>query len=659
MKHLLHVLRTSSMAGCLAAAVLLAACGGGGGGGATPTPAPTPTPRPTPAPTPVPQPPGPISGVYINEVASNYWASSPAWFEVLNKSGGSINLASYSVRTQAADPYTGTTFGVQNFNLPAVIVPNGGYVVVAGKTRNGLLNNAAAVYVADGNGNVPFWDANGAIELLTGGQSVDFVRFGNDSTQPTAAAAWNGANAPSPSFAASAPAPDAVYNASLVRLASAFTQTHSAADWVRVNFSTPAGPNDVAPGITDSDNDGIPDSAKVAGGRFGGLDLYSMGARPGHKDMFVQIDYLDSPDRGVIPQKTALDKIVAAFQTHNIYVHFDAGNLFGSSISTASYNLVGNQSYRRTFARCVQLDINPGSLQSGCTSAYDIKTANMDVRRKSFFRYLLFAYSQSPTGAATGSGMAELAADDAIITLGNWGLDTTTTSRSNMLTNFQASTVMHELGHLLGLLHGGDEDESAGANYKPNYLSVMNYLYQLGGLPDPKSSAVTQRYYFSQNQDYGKTVPGYAPYTYDMCTMTDGPCSSTFKIDFSDGSGAVLDKNKLVETALIGRGAYAGSFGDWNLNGTQQASSYAYDLNNAVSQTGNPGNNLLHDYNDWGNLVIATKRMLYANNTGQALHQSGSIDAVPVRRPLFDDRSTSVAEPAPSASLQSAIRGAN
>ena len=37
---------------------------------------------------------------------------------------------------------------------------------------------------------------------------------------------------------------------------------------------------------------------------------------------------------------------------------------------------------------------------------------------------------------------------------------------------------MHELGHNLGLRHGGDDLP----NFKPNYLSVMNYSFQLTGL---------------------------------------------------------------------------------------------------------------------------------------------------------------------------------
>ncbi len=42
----------------------------------------------------------------------------------------------------------------------------------------------------------------------------------------------------------------------------------------------------------------------------------------------------------------------------------------------------------------------------------------------------------------------------------------------------QAGTFMHELGHNLGLRHGGTDE----FNYKPNYLSVMSYAFQLPGL---------------------------------------------------------------------------------------------------------------------------------------------------------------------------------
>ena len=42
----------------------------------------------------------------------------------------------------------------------------------------------------------------------------------------------------------------------------------------------------------------------------------------------------------------------------------------------------------------------------------------------------------------------------------------------------QEGTFMHELGHNLGLKHGGTNDRM----FKPNYFSVMNYLFQTGDI---------------------------------------------------------------------------------------------------------------------------------------------------------------------------------
>ena len=79
---------------------------------------------------------------------------------------------------------------------------------------------------------------------------------------------------------------------------------------------------------------------------------------------------------------------------------------------------------------------------------------------------------------------------------------------------------MHELGHTLGLRHGGDEDEAA----KPNYFSVMNYLYQISGLPSMTGSSVTQRYYYWLSNYQNKSVPGYsATQPMPESMLDDGP----------------------------------------------------------------------------------------------------------------------------------------
>ena len=89
------------------------------------------------------------------------------------------------------------------------------------------------------------------------------------------------------------------------------------------------------------------------------------------------------------------------------------------------------------------------------------------------FHYMIFAHNlgmYDNTGNLTfASGISEdIPADSFIVALGHYAGQVGTSLQ-------QAGTFMHELGHNLGLHHGGQED----TNYKPNYLSVMNYLFQM------------------------------------------------------------------------------------------------------------------------------------------------------------------------------------
>ncbi|MCL4554607.1 MAG: hypothetical protein M1565_05685, partial [Actinobacteria bacterium] len=47
----------------------------------------------------------------------------------------------------------------------------------------------------------------------------------------------------------------------------------------------------------------------------------------------------------------------------------------------------------------------------------------------------------------------------------------------------QSGTLMHELGHNLDLKHGGGDH----TGYKPNFLSIMNYFFQMTGIPPSNS----------------------------------------------------------------------------------------------------------------------------------------------------------------------------
>jgi hypothetical protein len=87
------------------------------------------------------------------------------------------------------------------------------------------------------------------------------------------------------------------------------------------------------------------------------------------------------------------------------------------------------------------------------------------------FHYAIFAHSVFPDNTTTSlwedtiSGYAELPGNDLIVSLGEW----------DFTAGEQEGTFMHELGHNLGLDHGGGDS----MNYKPNYLSVMNYTFQM------------------------------------------------------------------------------------------------------------------------------------------------------------------------------------
>ncbi|MGZ6162759.1 MAG: hypothetical protein ACXWLS_05485, partial [Myxococcaceae bacterium] len=113
--------------------------------------------------------------------------------------------------------------------------------------------------------------------------------------------------------------------------------------------------------------------------------------------------------------------------------------------------------------------------QAGCEP-------RMPRTRKDIFHYALFAHALgygSPSNPAVprrNSGIADSSGGDLMITLGLWDQQTGTPF-------FQGSTLLHELGHNLGLRHGGVVPSGAlEPNCKANYQSVMNYLFQVRGL---------------------------------------------------------------------------------------------------------------------------------------------------------------------------------
>ena len=120
------------------------------------------------------------------------------------------------------------------------------------------------------------------------------------------------------------------------------------------------------------------------------------------------------------------------------------------------------------------LELDDNNFPVGAANTYDTRfgtaaerasgnAANIIGAKRLVFRYGVFA---NTFGGVSNSGIARgIPGDMFIVTLGALG---------NPGPSTEAGTFMHELGHTLGLRHGGDDDD----NHKVDYVSVMNYRYQ-------------------------------------------------------------------------------------------------------------------------------------------------------------------------------------
>ncbi|MEU8222954.1 hypothetical protein [Kribbella sp. NPDC048915] len=214
---------------------------------------------------------------------------------------------------------------------------------------------------------------------------------------------------------------------------------------------------------TDTDGDALPDAWETNGYDANGdgtvdVDLPALGADPQKKDLFVEMDYMD----GRLATTAALDRIVQVFASApvsnpdgstGVTIHLDAGSARG-----AAYNLGGGNQVT------YDADLNPSATQTNA-----IKAANFASARKAVFHYMLWADSYD--GGCSSGQAFNIPNDTFIVTVGpkcNW----------NATDDVNVGTFIHELGHNIGLKHGGADH----LNYKPNYLSVMNYFFQLGGV---------------------------------------------------------------------------------------------------------------------------------------------------------------------------------
>lgn len=576
--------------------------------------------------------PRPSATLVIAEVGHGYYTNDSYWLEISNISQQSQSLAGVTVRAPAyaldAENKYVADKGMQEFALPAQSLPAGGRLLVRGAIAGETAAGPGMALISTPGDVVPHWRFEyGAIELRKAGESIDYVAWGAIPNSkvgeygPAHPSAWPGY----PAGLAPAPMKAVESRGRSLARALALADSNAAVDLATLEFSTPAGPNDTHGCVADGDKDGLPDCAEAPGKTYAGVDLYAYGARPDKRDIFVEIDMMDPKgadgvtlDPGMVPQRTALDRIVGVFAQNGIALHFDVGDLFDQSagIDPKDHDLGGGAQI--PFAARTCMDSEPD-----CAWIVDLKAKHFTLPRLKSFHHALFVNKGAKDNYG---GQGERPGNDLYVSLGAKNYKTTTTTDKNVLINAQAQTLMHELGHNLGLSHGGYSEYNGDAvedeaNWKPNYVSIMNYLYG-AGLPTIGTKEGDRYYYHHEDEN-----PACAAKGVDFCTMQNPMCGdpALFRLDYSHGLGGAIDTAAVVETKGLMQPGSGGV--DFDCDGVLEAQSYASSLYAAVDGK-DVAVTTLKDHDDWASLDLFFVTRYSGFNNG-AIHGPAERDIQP------------------------------
>ncbi len=310
-------------------------------------------------------------------------------------------------------------------------------------------------------------------------------------------------------------------------------------------------------GNVDTDGDALKDGWEANGYDHNGdnvidVNLPGMGASVVRKDLFVEMDYMNA---GFLPTDADLARIVSVYanapQANNpngqkgIKLHLDAGAV------RPAYNLGGGN------AVPFDADLNPVVPEFNA-----IKAGNFANARSRTFYYMIWGNGYN--GGSSSGNAFNIPNDSFLVTLGLWPSDGTPDQR--------VGTFIHEFGHALGHTHGGNDH----GNYKPNYLSVMNYSFQLDGVPRANGT----RYF------------GYS--SFKLPSLNEN--------NLNERKGLRSKKAKAWDTQWVcpnfsfAAGGPAHKNLDWTCNGSLSTSVGA-DIN------GDGTRNTLGTANNWGNMI--------------------------------------------------------
>ena len=306
----------------------------------------------------------------------------------------------------------------------------------------------------------------------------------------------------------------------------------------------------------------------------------------GHLRVNVHYDYLvfDGPDaHSDAPDPAYIQQVVDAFAAQGVDLVIDP-----------QHTAIPGQPLMWFGSDGVHL------CRNGVQDVYSLGAQYFQAPKNEEWHYAVFgdAVTDYDCSASTGEGgIADVNGDNLVVV--------TRHGDGPSPAHLVAGTFMHELGHNLGLEHGGDEP----LNYKPNYLSVMNYWFQ-GGIP------------------YG-AAPG--------STTIIGT-----RLDYSGMALPILDESHLNEplgiqgttaditvySDPVDHGAWFGPASgpiDWNLNGSATDGDVAVDLVDYYACFCKTPLQTLHGFDDWsairavlsGTKVRGPKRIVHEHLPNQ------------------------------------------
>ena len=327
-------------------------------------------------------------------------------------------------------------------------------------------------------------------------------------------------------------------------------------------------------------------------------------ASKGQKHIFVEVDWMV----GHQPTDAAMQTVKDRFTAHNVTLHLQVAPVVEAL--THNNNLAFQGCTPPGNAGDADFDVLKASNFGTLAERIDPNAVNILNAKRQAFHYAVIGHNLIPPD--TSSGCAEVLGNDFAVTLASVAGATSALDKPGD-DDQVATTFMHELGHNLGLRHGGGDND----NCKPNYISIMNYTFQF-------KKIVSGR------------VIDYSPV--ELVTLTEGSLSESLGIDnnvvvFPAGTKTAFGPTLVKVVPAQGDIS-------WNRNTSATETAVVANLNNFGTTTcgASPGLTQLKGYNDWDNLKLKFQDSLdFAEGNHDTAFEQPEIDR-PEYEALFESR---------------------